>query len=252
VRRGREALAHRVGQAANGTVLFPTMLGRRPDLDLALFRAVPGSRADIGVAGVIDAVIGGAALAAASMHTSGIDIGALRTLDGHTSRVRNAIQLIQGDATDLARWLTWVADSAATIVRDSPAQAPFFAHGDFTLSQLLFDGSHVGLLDFDGLCQAEPAYDLGRFVAYLRLALAKSTNPDGDVLAARFLATYHSLGGPHTCAIRVRHYAIGSLILMAVRSWQQLKPRRLRLVCGVLEQEVSKMGDLNSEREGTA
>jgi aminoglycoside phosphotransferase (APT) family kinase protein len=42
------------------------------------------------------------------------------------------------------------------------------AHGAFRLSQLLFHSHHVFVVDFDGLCLADPALDVGYFLAYLR------------------------------------------------------------------------------------
>jgi aminoglycoside phosphotransferase (APT) family kinase protein len=42
------------------------------------------------------------------------------------------------------------------------------AHGGFKASQLLFPGPHVVMVDFDAFCLADPALDVGYFLAYLR------------------------------------------------------------------------------------
>ncbi len=42
------------------------------------------------------------------------------------------------------------------------------AHGGFKSSQLLFHSHHVYVVDFDGFCLADPALDVGYFLAYLR------------------------------------------------------------------------------------
>src|SRR5205085_7695898 len=42
------------------------------------------------------------------------------------------------------------------------------AHGGFKASQLLFHSHHVFVVDFDGFCLADPALDVGYFLAYLR------------------------------------------------------------------------------------
>jgi len=42
------------------------------------------------------------------------------------------------------------------------------AHGGFKASQLLFHSHHIFVVDFDGFCLADPALDVGYFLAYLR------------------------------------------------------------------------------------
>ncbi len=42
------------------------------------------------------------------------------------------------------------------------------AHGGFKASQLLFHSHRVSVVDFDGFCLADPALDVGYFLAYLR------------------------------------------------------------------------------------
>jgi Phosphotransferase enzyme family len=42
------------------------------------------------------------------------------------------------------------------------------AHGGFKASQLLLQGPHVVMVDFDGFCLADAALDVGCFLAYLR------------------------------------------------------------------------------------
>ena len=72
-----------------------------------------------------------------------------------------------------------------------------FSHGDFSPSQLIFSDDQCGLIDFDTICQAEPALDLGHFLAYLRLTAGKAcdaTSTDGtdttERVCARFVETY--------------------------------------------------------------
>jgi hypothetical protein len=42
------------------------------------------------------------------------------------------------------------------------------AHGGFKRSQLVWGSNRVHVVDFDGLCLADPALDVGCFLAYLR------------------------------------------------------------------------------------
>ncbi|MDH3693547.1 MAG: phosphotransferase, partial [Gammaproteobacteria bacterium] len=46
---------------------------------------------------------------------------------------------------------------------------PALVHRDFYEKQILIDGDETILLDFDTLCMADPALDVGNFIAHLEL-----------------------------------------------------------------------------------
>jgi hypothetical protein len=99
------------------------------------------------------------------------------------------------------------------------------------------------LVDFDTVCQAEPALDLGQFVAYLRFTLRKRSGDAGlaDELAARFLDAY-PLGGRAGRArleARVAGYEVLSLLRMALHGWQKFKPDRVLVLVPLLEERAS-------------
>ena len=50
-----------------------------------------------------------------------------------------------------------------------PAVHPAPCHRDFHEAQLLVDGNCCGMLDFDTWCDADPALDVGNFLAHIRL-----------------------------------------------------------------------------------
>lgn len=47
---------------------------------------------------------------------------------------------------------------------------PTLAHRDFYEKQILIDSGRVIMVDFDTLCQSDPAIDIGNFLAHLKLA----------------------------------------------------------------------------------
>ncbi len=59
-------------------------------------------------------------------------------------------------------------------------------HGDLGLDQIFFAGDQVYFIDFDGLCLAHPALDLGNFLVALRFYLGARR----EKLAEIFLASY--------------------------------------------------------------
>lgn len=241
VREGLEALARHALPGNRGSVLFPRILGHSVELDLTLIANVAGSRPDLRIDGVLDATVDKAAVVAASIHTSGVGVGGVHTMEDELARAADAVGEIRQDAPSLAAWLTAVLDSAGEAAGRTPAQPLECAHGDFTMSQLLVAGMRVGVLDFDGLRQAEPACDLGRFLASLRTVLGKSGNPSGDRLASRFLDVYQAVGGRPAPEARAQVYELTSLVRMAAHSWKRLKPSRLKLVCTVLERQIPQL-----------
>jgi aminoglycoside phosphotransferase (APT) family kinase protein len=114
-------------------------------------------------------------------------------------------------------------------------------HGDFTPSQLLRDGDRCGLVDFDGVAQAEPALDLGQYVAYLRLAAAKAGAAAADDLVDAFVAAYAAGTDLDAAALRARVqvYACVSLLRTTVHAWQKLKPKRVGTVLPILLEEAA-------------
>ena len=221
-------------------LIFPRLLGSRDELELSLLTEVPGSRPDLSIDVDVERTIAAAGGVAATLHAFPVGAVPARTLDSEIERAVAAVQLIEHHTPTLAGWLSGILASAVHTLESVPAQPHVLAHGDLTPSQLLFDGPRVGILDFDKLCQAEPSLDLGRFLAYLRFALTKHGGRDADPIATRFIESYGDQGGQPAPAARIDAYEICSLVRMAARSWLQLKPARLAVVCAVLESRFTQ------------
>jgi aminoglycoside phosphotransferase (APT) family kinase protein len=120
-----------------------------------------------------------------------------------------------------------------------------FAHGDFRHSQILVDRDRVGVVDLDTVCRAEPALDVGHFVAYLRLAILKADPVARSALAEdaanRFLRAYVEASTlmPRDEARlleRAAAYELLSLVRLAAHSWRKLKIDRLGHIIHLLEE----------------
>ena len=143
-------------------------------------------------------------------------------------------------------WLAQVAD-----IDDDFEPLPLvFSHGDFRYTQLSSDGQFNGLVDFDTACQAEPALDLGQFLAYQRLTILKDQNPERpfsaeatEALCAKFLDTYIGetrdwIKDEAALRARVQAYELITLIRFGVHSWKKLKGSRLELTLNLLEDRI--------------
>jgi aminoglycoside phosphotransferase (APT) family kinase protein len=150
--------------------------------------------------------------------------------------VARAIE-VTGDHPRPAEWAGWPL-------------TPVLAHGDFTAAQVLLDGSgRAGIVDVDTLCVAEPALDVGRFLAYLHVTGIRRSRAAWSVLedmTALFLESYldaRAASGDGTAAAGARRLflertaAFQALALgrIGASACRQLKDDRLRAVVDVLD-----------------
>ncbi|WP_222266686.1 ABC transporter ATP-binding protein [Modestobacter marinus] len=245
------------GSGTSLPFLVPRFQAYLPDLRLALLDAVPGSpllpslvRARAGVAGP-PAVVGptpedavaACARIAAALHRSSIPVGPARTAGEEIERVRAAVDGLAPLAPAVAASLHRHLESVRDLGREE--QRLGVAHGDLEPSQVLFDGPTTSLVDFDTVCLAEPALDLGQFTASLALASRKAQDaagvtPDGGAdLTSGFLREYLHLsdnGDPDLLLDRAAAHQTLALTRLAVRSWCRLKPERLRSTLALLDE----------------
>jgi ABC-type multidrug transport system fused ATPase/permease subunit len=246
------------GSGTSLPFLVPRFQAYLPDLRLALLDAVPGSsvlpalvRARAGGAvppasggPTVEGAVVACARIAAALHGSSIPVGPPRTLGEEIEQVRAAVgdlaPLAPAVAASLHRHLAAVGDLAG-----DPSGRLGVAHGDLGPSQVLFDGPTTSLVDFDAVCLAEPALDLGQFTAHLAVAVRRAgdgtgASPNGgEDLAAVFLREYLRLSdsnGTDLLLGRVAAYRTVALARLAVRSWCQVKPERLRSTLALLDE----------------
>jgi ABC-type multidrug transport system fused ATPase/permease subunit len=239
--------------------LAPRFQAYLPDLRLALLEAVPGApllpaliraRAGLAVAPAVpgttpEAAVVACARIAAALHRSSIPVGAPRTLADEIDGVRTALDHLAPMAPALAASLHRHLGAVGDLAPDPPGPLGV-AHGDLAPSQVLFDGPTTSLVDFDTVCLADPALDLGQFTGYLAVAIRKaqdaagaSHDGGGEDLVTVFLREYLRLSGSSdTDALltRVGAYRTVALARLAVQSWCQLKPQRLRPTLALLDE----------------
>ena len=262
---------HAVGalRALNGGAgqrfAIPEALHFSPKLRLLLLDALPGAppvgrllkmrvRADDpeepGVLTLEEAIEACAGIAA-RLHGSSIPLGAQRTAGQDIAELAGAVQNMRPFGPELAAWLDYSLATAEERLRGSRQLDHGFSHGDFKVTQLLAEGRDVGLVDFDTVCQAEPALDLGQCTAHLRVACRKAERAASvaptelaENLCARFMDAYLDAAGsgPRGASVlraRTGAYELVSLVRLAVHSWQKLKAERIWNVATVLEERLS-------------
>ena len=178
---------------------------------------------------------------AATLHRSTVGVPRARpwTADRDADQ-RDLDELRPLDAA-LAHRFARHMDAIEALANGQPADDLVLCHGDYTPSQVLFHDGGVVLLDFDTLCLADAALDVGRFLAYLRMAVRKASagsDPLESELAAVFLDAYLARNPlvDATFRSRVARYERSSLVRMGLHAWRHLKDVRLQAVLVVLDE----------------
>lgn len=190
------------------------------------------------------------ALIAATLHSSNIELGRQTTLKIQVDKLREEAEVLYQVFPEVgAQVKSWI-DQTVEFAQAYPAMPPCFSHGDFTYTQLIFDGKDGGLVDFDSICQAEPAQDLGHYLAYQRLNIIKDQDPNLpfapeaiERLCALFLDTYIDvskgwIADEELLRGRVAIYELISLIRLALHSWEKMKGSRLKQTISLLEERI--------------
>jgi hypothetical protein len=165
LQRALAELHRRLGRCAP----IPRPLGADARLGLAWNEAIARTRRSAGPISEENVAWAGAALA--RLHAAGVVPG-LGVWSGG-----DEAQALLGRATRLAHWQPGLAAavgrSAERLARRLEAARPpetVVCHGAYKISQLILGPERSAIVDFDGVCLADPALDLGCFLAYLRPA----------------------------------------------------------------------------------
>jgi aminoglycoside phosphotransferase (APT) family kinase protein len=248
----------------------PHSLGYFPDLQLLMMEALPGKpffkellktwrgnshesgmqQVAAGSEVTLEKAVQTCALIAATLHSSGIKLGRPTTLEAQVSKLRDGADVLSQVFPKLgAQVRSWI-NQTVEYAQAYPAMPLCFSHGDFTYTQLIFEANEGGLVDFDTMCQAEPAQDLGHYLAYQRLNIIKDQDPNApfapeaiERLCALFLDTYIESSKawiPNEGHLRgrVAIYELISLIRLTLHSWEKMKGSRLKQTIPLLEERI--------------
>ncbi|MGH2510303.1 MAG: phosphotransferase, partial [Ktedonobacteraceae bacterium] len=120
------------------------------------------------------------------------------------------------------------------------------AHGGFKASQLLYHDEAISVVDFDGFCLADPALDVGYFLAYLRPSglwygrqgMRTWFEMAADMFTTTYVEALHELGVAPTESTGIRHraqlYAAALLFKIATRRVNRLNSPRASELASIL------------------
>ena len=165
-----------------GAAWIARPLGVVPGLPLALTEDLGSSRDPVPAHSGLDVVHPGseealdvvrrAARALAELHTSGLDTGdrSPRTGAEEAGKAAKRARTIEQYVPELTPVVREVSDALCATLAGLPADTLRPGHGSYKPSQLMVRDGAVFLVDFDQFCLADPALDVGYFLAYLRPA----------------------------------------------------------------------------------
>ena len=187
---------------------------------------------------------------AAVFHNAGITIGDPFSLADRAEQVRQELGSIQQEQPELAARVHAYLDEIVAFAEGYPTLPPVLNHGDYTYTQLIFHGRKAGLVDFDTICQAEPALDLGQYIAYQRLAFRKEQDPakpfttqEVEAYCEAFLEAYFEMlpdrkAGEALVRARTVFYELISLVRLMVHSAEKQKSSRFVLARQLVEERM--------------
>ncbi len=223
-----EAKALDGGRRPAGVLRLAAPVAHVRDLALLVQRAVRGVPLDqlvTGGLGRAEAGIGLAARALAELHDRPVISGRERPVDRELRRFGARAARIAEVNPALGAALTALADR---LIRLQPSITPGPAglvHGDCKPSQFMVAKDHVFLLDLDHCGVADPASDLGTFLATLRQHRARHRLAGTDrppawqwiALGERFLTTYLTVRREPSLRSAARWYEAVALERKALR-----------------------------------
>src|SRR5437899_1805898 len=162
---------------------------------------------------------------------------------------------IPHDAAYLARFSTPVAKTAPSLALsfdeairrlDSATHEeppPVLSHGSFRSDQLLIEGDEPLMIDLDELCWANPARDVGNFLAYLRWKSIREPRHSSFIEGAipSFLEGYGSVLMLPDERWTAR-YEAGSMLKIAGRRFRKLDVSEWPLVPQLLDEARALLG----------
>jgi len=244
--RQATALAERLWALQRAEPWAPRPLGVVDPLPLALTEDL-GSAADTPATVVGTEVIrmGGdassaalraAATALADLHLRAVAPDGTSDRTGAQEAVKSANRAvtISRYVPELAGEVSSLASALGEALEASRPLRSRPAHGSFKPSQLLYREGAVLLVDFDQFCLADPALDLGYFLAYLRPPgiwyHRAGTRAWFEEASAAFLAAYadaaqaRGMGDDELAGVRLRSHVYEAALLLKIAA---RRPNRL-------------------------
>ena len=258
-----------------GVAWIARPLGVVPELSLALTEDLGSSRDPVPALSGLHVVHPGspqafdvvrrAARALAELHTGRLDTSELSRRSGpeEAEKAAKRVRLLEQYVPELTPRSRPITDALCATLEALPTDTLRPGHGSYKSSQLMVRDGAVFLVDFDQFCLADPALDVGYFLAYLRPAglwyRRAGRREWFEAAADAFLSTYlehlaeggETVGRREGIARRAPVFEAALLLKIAARRANRLHSPRPGEVAAVLD-EVARCLALVEPRDTSA
>lgn len=153
---------------ARGDLIVAEPLAYYPKYDLLLQSGLPGEEIEGDRhSDVFMAQCEAAGRTLAHIHDSGINVGAVHTIDVEIGRLYDRLDEFKMSGPKVFMILRDLLKQITSKAERVPPEAPVPSHGDYKYNQFLYDGEHFGLIDVEYFVRAEPSFDLGKYCGHL-------------------------------------------------------------------------------------
>ena len=120
------------------------------------------------------------------------EVLALHNFAAEVKGIARTCEHIQVLLPEVGARISKILDCAQDLHRQLPHEPPTFAHGDFKADHLWITPTGLTLIDFDTCTLADPALDVGKFLADLQWWYAVYDQPGVEAAQEQFLHGYGS------------------------------------------------------------
>jgi hypothetical protein len=202
----------------------------------------------------LDTAMDQTAAGLAALHTCGVRYGEPVTIADELAEIRGILRTLTAAVPDLADAATPLLTAVEELAIRQPPDPAGPAHGSFRPEQVLLDGDHIAFIDFDDICQAEPAMDLALFVSSVKgvglvdagggTATGRATAEQRVIqlerVCARFLDRYQTLAP--VSGERVALWETLVLLSEVVETWTKVQPAKVATAMLLLERHLGMSG----------
>jgi hypothetical protein len=183
--------------------------------------------------------------ALAALHATPVHYGPPRTVEDELLSLRASTAKLATVEERIGAALDPLFDLLERSAHATSAEPDVAAHGAFRPAQVRLHGSRVGFLDLDGFCRSEPAQDVGRFIAKLRLLALSPSAPgvadDAAMKGADMLSTVFVSGHRRTAPVSAARIALWETLDLTkslLQSWSRGRPEGTVAILAALARNV--------------
>lgn len=221
-------------------IAIPEPMGVIPEFHMYLQRKVPGvpaTRLLVSPDGAVLASRIGEAVH--KIHRAGIPADRRHTIANELNILSERLLIVAQEKPQWQERLERLLDACYWVASTIAAVAPTGIHRDFYADQIIVDGSHLYLLDFDLYCEGDPALDIGNFLGHIK-EYSLRTFGNADALADREAALEErfvelAAGSRQPAAIRTAAQTYTTLTLARHVYLSTQFPKRRRFTKMLLE-----------------